>query len=71
MTDRERQLESALGAQVALIGEAQAEITRYLSKEIEAPALVDRLIRLLDGPQQREAQRLAQEALGEDFGNNA
>ncbi len=33
--------------------------------------LVDRLIRLFDGPQQREAQRLAHEALGEDFGNNA
>jgi hypothetical protein len=29
------------------------------------------LIRLLDGPQRREAQRLANEALGEDFGNNA
>jgi hypothetical protein len=24
-----------------------------------------------DRPQQREAQRLAREALGEDFGNNA
>ena len=58
-------------AQASLIGEAQAEITRYLSKEIESPMLVDRLIRLFDGPQQREAQRLAREALGEDFGNNA
>jgi hypothetical protein len=72
MTDeRIIQLESALSAQAALISEAQAEITRYLSKEIESPALVDRLIRLLDGPQQREAQRLAREALGEDSGNIA
>jgi hypothetical protein len=40
-------------------------------KEIESAALVDRLIRLLDGPRQREARRLVREALGEDFGNNA
>jgi hypothetical protein len=46
-------------------------VTRYLSKEIEAPELVDRLIRLLDGPQQREAQRLAREALGKEPGNVA
>jgi hypothetical protein len=71
MTGRTEHLEPAIRAQNALISEAQAEITRYLAKEIEASELVDRLIRLLDGPQQREAQRLAREALGEDFGNNA
>jgi hypothetical protein len=60
-----------VSAQAALIDEAQAEITRFLSKEIESPELVDRLVRLLDGPQQREAQRLAHGALGEDFGNNS
>ena len=64
-------LEAAVRAQDALISEAQAEITRYLAKEIEASALVDRVIRLLDGPQQRDAQRLAREALGEDSGNVA
>jgi hypothetical protein len=32
---------------------------------------VNRLIRVLDGEKQREAQRVAREALGEDFGNNA
>jgi hypothetical protein len=34
------------------------------SKEIEAPALIDDLLKLLDGPKQREAERLAREALG-------
>jgi hypothetical protein len=29
------------------------------------------LLKLFDGPAQREAQRLAREALGGDFGNNA
>jgi hypothetical protein len=48
-----------------LIAEAQAE------KEIESAEFVDRLVTILDGPQQREAQPLAREALGEDFGNNA
>jgi hypothetical protein len=71
MTERVIQLEAALSAQSALIGEAQAEIARYRSKEMESQEFIDRLIQLLDGPQQREAQRLAREALGEYFGNNA
>jgi hypothetical protein len=71
MTGRTEQLEPAIRAQNALISEAQAEITRYLTKEIEAPALVDRIIRLFDGPAQREAQRLAAEALGEEASNVA
>jgi len=71
MTERTTQLEATLSAQSALIEQAQAEIARYLSKEIESPEFIDRIIRLLDGPQQREALRLAREALGEDFGNNA
>jgi hypothetical protein len=56
MTERIAQLEAALSAQSALFEEAQAEIARYLSKEMEAPEFVNRLIQLLDGPQQREAQ---------------
>ena len=46
-----------------LIREAQSEITLYLAKEIEAPELVNRLIALFDGPEQRSAQRLAADAL--------
>jgi hypothetical protein len=66
MTDPTVHLRLALRANLALIVEAQAEITRYHTKEIEAAELIDRMIRLLDGPAQREAQRLAQEALAED-----
>ncbi|HEY6736027.1 MAG TPA: hypothetical protein VI256_19905, partial [Roseiarcus sp.] len=65
MTDRLAQLESAFRAQNALIVEAQAEITRYLTKEIESAELIDRLIRLLDGPQQRQPQQLARRAPAE------
>jgi hypothetical protein len=72
MTDeRTVKLQAALRAQTALVFDAQAEIARYLAKEFKQPDLVDRLIRLFDGPEQREAQRLAHEALREDFGNNA
>jgi hypothetical protein len=39
MNDRLVELESALRAQTGLISEAQELLTRYLSKEIEAPAL--------------------------------
>jgi hypothetical protein len=57
------ELEAALRANYALIVEAQAELTRYLTKEIEAPALIDNLLALLDGTQQREAKELADIAL--------
>ncbi len=46
-------------------------LTPYLAKQTEPAELVNNLLTLLDGPQQREAQRLVREALGEDFGNNA
>lgn len=65
MTNRLVQLKSALRAQNALMIEAQAEITRYLTKEIKSAELVDRVIRLLDGPQQRQAQQLTRDALAE------
>ena len=71
MTDRAAEFEAAIRAQDALIAEAQGLLTRYLAKEIEAAELINGLLLLLDGPKQRDAQRLAREALGEDFGNNA
>jgi hypothetical protein len=71
MTGRTELLEPAIRAQGALIVEAQREIERYLTKEIESADLVNRLIRLFDGPEQREAARLAREALGEEPGNVA
>jgi hypothetical protein len=36
-----------------------------LTKEIESAELVDRLTRLRDGPQQRQAEQMAHEALAE------
>jgi hypothetical protein len=65
MNDRTAEFEAAIRAQAGLISGAQELLTRYLSKEIEAPALIDSLLRLLDGPEQREADRIAREALGE------
>jgi hypothetical protein len=67
MTEHERLRAAliALVAEDALIVEAQAEVGRYLAKEFEAAELVDRLIRLLDGPDQRRAQRLARVALAD------
>ena len=65
MMDRTAEFEAAIRAQAGLISEAQELLTRYLSKDIESPALIDSLLRLLDGPEQREAERLAREALGE------
>lgn len=65
MNDRTAELQSAIRAQAALIFEAQKMLTRYLSKEVEAPALIDGVLKLLDGPGQREAERLVREALGE------
>jgi hypothetical protein len=71
VNDRTAELDAAVRAQDALIAAAQAEVERYLVKQIEAQELVDRLIRRLDGPQQREVQLLARQALGEDFSDNA
>ena len=55
----------ALAAEDALIVEAQAEVERYLAKEFEAAELVNRIVRLFDGPDQRRVQQLAREALTE------
>jgi hypothetical protein len=71
MNDRTAELEAAVRAQDVLIAAAQGLLTRYLSKEVESAELIDDLLRLFDGSQQREVQRLAREALGDDPGNIA
>ena len=72
MTDRTAELEAAFRAQDTLIAEAQRLLTDSLRPGgLSRDALIDELRKLLDGGQQREAQRLSREALGEDFGNNA
>jgi hypothetical protein len=65
MTAREIQLEAALRVR------AERLIAAYVSPESDRAAIINELITLFEGPAQREAQRLASEAFGEDFGNNA
>jgi hypothetical protein len=55
-----------LSANAALIVEAQRLLTDYLSKRTQAPALIDNLLLLLNGSQQREVKELADKALTRD-----
>jgi hypothetical protein len=71
VTARTAELEAAVRAQDALIAEAQRLLTLYLAKQTGSTDLINNLLWLFDGPQQREAQRLVREAMGEDFGSNA
>jgi hypothetical protein len=72
MTDRTTELEAAVRAQDALIAEAQRLLADGLRSDgLSRDTLITQLRNLLEGPRQREAQRLVREALGEDFGNNA
>ena len=64
MSEHER-LRAALIAQDELICKGQADVERYLVKKFEAAELVGRLIKILDGPEQRRARRMATEALAE------
>jgi hypothetical protein len=57
--------EAALRAEDALIAEAQRLLTLCLAKQTEPANLINNLLWLFDGPAQREAQRLAREALGD------
>jgi hypothetical protein len=43
--------------------DAQRLLADYRSKRTQAPALIDKLLLLLDGPQQREAKELADKVL--------
>jgi hypothetical protein len=72
LDDRTAELEAAIRAQDAVIAEAQRLLADCLRPGgLSRDALINELRKLLDGPQQRDAQFLSREALGEDFGNNA
>ena len=71
MTPLEIKLTDALRANAKLREQAEELIAAYIEPASDQSAVINQLIRLFDGPEQREAQRLAQAALGEDFGNNA
>jgi hypothetical protein len=72
MTDRTAELEAAVRAQDALIAEAQRFLADGLRADgLSRDGLIIQLRALLEGPRQRETQRLVREALGEDPGNIA
>jgi hypothetical protein len=65
MTACETRLEAALIAHAALRVQAERLIAAYVAPESNREAIINELITLFDGPQQRDAQRLAAEALDE------
>jgi hypothetical protein len=65
LTPGETQLKATLAANVALRVQAERLIAAYVAPEADRRAIINELITLFDGPEQREAQRLAREALGE------
>jgi hypothetical protein len=71
MTPLEIKLTDAVRANAKLREQAEELIAAYIEPGSDRAARIDDLIRLFDGPEQREAKRLAQLALGKDFGNNA
>jgi hypothetical protein len=64
MTQREPQLEVALVANAAIRVKAEHLIAAYVAPESDREAIINELIILFDGPQQREAERLTAVALG-------
>jgi hypothetical protein len=65
VNDRTAKLEAALRVNAALRVQAERLIAAYVAPESNRGAIINELIALFDGPAQREADRLATEALGE------
>ena len=68
MVDRIAKLEAALRVNAALLVHAQRLIAAYIAPGSDRAAIISELIRLLDGPAQREAKRLSEVALSEAKG---
>jgi hypothetical protein len=66
--DRIAKLEAALRANAALRIQAERLIAAYVAPESDRTTIINELIVLFDGPQQREAERLAAKALGDANG---
>jgi hypothetical protein len=64
MTEREAHLELGLIANVAIRVQAERLLAAYVAPESDREAIINELIVLFDGPQQREAERLTAVALG-------
>jgi hypothetical protein len=58
-------LEAALRVNAALRVQAERLIAAYIAPESDRVAIIAELVRLFDGPAQREAERLTREAFGE------
>ena len=72
MNDRTAELEAAVRAQDKLVAEARGLLKAYVeTKRVHPDAVINDLLWLLDGPRQREAQRLVRDALGDDPGSGA
>jgi hypothetical protein len=63
MTEREALLEAALVANAAIRVHAERLIAAYVAPESDREAIINELVALFDGPQQREAERLTTVAL--------
>jgi hypothetical protein len=68
MVDRIAKLEAALRVNAALLVHAQRLNAAYVAPETDRAVIINELIRLLNGPAQREAKRLTEVALGEGSG---
>jgi hypothetical protein len=68
MTPLETKLTNVLLANAKLREEGERLIAAYVAPESDRPAILDELIRLFDGPAQREAERLTREALADGEG---
>jgi hypothetical protein len=65
MTPLEIKLAAALRANARPREEGERLIAAYVAPGAGRAAIIDELIRLFDGPAQREAERLTREALGD------
>ena len=65
MTTRETQLDAALRANAELRLRAERLIAAYVTPGSDRPKIMNDLISLFDGPEQRQPQILAAEALGD------
>jgi hypothetical protein len=65
MVDRNHQTRSRLPRHAALRVQAERLIAAYVAPESDRGTIINGLIALFDAPAQREAERLAEEALGE------
>jgi hypothetical protein len=65
MNTPEHKLRAALIAHVDLRQQAEQLIERYITPGSNGTHIINELIMLFDGPEQREAERLAREALRE------